>query len=100
LALAKANAVAIGNNVETDLVSFTGDGNKRLLGFNAEGPVDALYTLKFDGAFEAAVRTSVQNLTAQYYDRLQTIGSGVVAKITVLQTSGSAHNFSGTLLGS
>ncbi len=100
MALAKANAISVAHNTETDLVSFTGDGSKKILGFNAEGPVDAIYTLKIGGAFEAAIRTTVQELTATFYDRLATTSNGVVYKVTVIQTSGTAHNFSGTLLGS
>jgi hypothetical protein len=100
MSLAKASGVNVPHNVETDLVSFTGDGIKKLLGFNAEGTVDALFTLKIGGAFEAAVRTSAENLTAVFYDRLITTSNGVVYKVTVLQTSGTAQTFSGTILGS
>lgn len=100
MALAKATGVSIPDTTETDLVTFTGDGAKALLGFNAEGPVPAVFTLKIGGLYEASVRTTAENLTAQFYDRLQPIGNGVVAKVTVTQTSGNAANFSGTLLGS
>ena len=99
MSLAKATGINVPHNTETDVVSFTGDGIKKMLGFVAQCPADAVFTLKIGAAFEAAVRTTVQEQTASYYDRLQTVGNGVVAKITCLQTSGAAVSASGTILG-
>ncbi len=99
MSLAKATGVNVPHNTETDVATFTGDGIKKLLGFVANCPVDAVFTLKIGGNFEASVRTTVQQQTAEYYDRLQTVGNGVQVKVTCLQTSGATVSASATILG-
>ena len=99
MSLAKATGINIPHNTETDVATFTGDGIKKLLGFVAQCPVDAVFTLKINNTFEASVRTTVQRQTAEYYDRLQVVGNGLVAKVTCLQTSGAAVSASATILG-
>jgi hypothetical protein len=102
MALAKAAAVSVGTTSWTDVVSFTGDGTKQVIGFSLDCE-DASTAFRgrvlYDGTEVWAPMNCPVGQTLVVYDAPFTVGNTKVWKVQAYQVVGT-KNFDGTIFGS
>jgi hypothetical protein len=102
MALAKAAAVSVATTAWTDVVSYTGDGSKQVMGFaldctDATTPFRA--RVLYDGTEVWAPMNCPAGQTIVVYDAPFTVASTKVWKVQAYQTVGT-KDFDGTIFGS
>ena len=95
-------AIAVSPNVETEIVSWTADGTKELIGFTATGSWSAEFRLYVgdDPSPWYVYQTSPGNRTAYIADRGIVLPQGTRISLKVIHDSiEGSQTFHGTLLG-
>jgi len=97
--LASGFDVSVNTGVEGTVCSWTSDGARHVIGYNASCDIPAIVRLYVNGTKKYESRTSSEYPTAYLADKDFIVTSGQIVELKVIQITGFAQNISGQILG-